>query len=154
MSARVFVLMKIQAGLFCGCLVSFLLSWPWQWVFFCVSVSPVVSCLRLARISEPPQAPQPIHFYHFKLRPSLSSCAGMHYLPACMPPPYACILVIPWQCMGTWLNTGTGYADGCVLSVCSDNLCDLLFWDFFQDDLDNRVTTLCNTPNLYLKKPL
>lgn len=25
-SARVFVLMKIQAGLFCGCLVSFLLS--------------------------------------------------------------------------------------------------------------------------------
>lgn len=37
----------------------FVLSWPWHWVFFCVCVSPAVSCLRLARISEPPQAPSP-----------------------------------------------------------------------------------------------
>ncbi len=86
MSARVFVLMKIQAGLFCGCLVSFLLSWPWQWVCFCVCVSLVVSCLRLARISEPPQAPSPSSpstSSHGLLPCTVQAC--IIYPPACLP---------------------------------------------------------------------
>lgn len=86
MSIPMFVLMKIQAGLFCGCLVSFLLSWLWRWVFFCVSVSPVVSCLRLARIGEPPQAPSPS-------TPTTSSYALLSCpVQACIIYPPACLL--------------------------------------------------------------
>lgn len=113
-STCVFVLMKIQAGLFCGCLVSFLLSWPWQWVFLCVCVSPVVSCLRLARISEPPQAPGPS-------TPTISSDALLSCpVQACIIYPPACLLLCaswsaPWS---VWICGWTcGNVENCFIST-------------------------------------
>lgn len=55
-----------------------------------------------------PTSPQPFHSYHFKLRPFLLSCAGMHYLPSCMPPCVR-ILVSAVEYMGLLLNRGTDY---------------------------------------------
>lgn len=55
-----FVLMTSQAGLICSRLMSFMLSWRRRHIYFCLSLL-WLSCLRLARKSEPPQAPQPIH---------------------------------------------------------------------------------------------
>lgn len=116
-SAPCFVLTKTRAGVLRGRWLSFLLSWSWQSDCFCVCVSRVASCLRLARTTSPHKPPRPILCCHSELRPPLLSCAGMHYLPCCMP---------SWTLSysaGVWLSTCT-----CALSAQYDNMFYLCFW--------------------------
>lgn len=103
------------------------------WCHFCfcndssefsfVSV-PVVSCLRLARISEPPQAPS--QFTSTTSSYALLSCPVQTCIiyPPCMLTS-ECILVSPFECMSIWQNIWKGFA-GNVLLGYYDSMLDLL----------------------------